>query len=259
MVKDFTLDVYNSLCKELIKLNFTLVSVDAFLNLNPLPKTKYAIIRHDVDRIPLQALKMAEIEHRLGISSSYYFRIIDSVFKEDIISSISALGHEIGYHYEVLAKNSGNFSKAIEDFEVNLNRFRKIVPVNTICMHGSPLSHWRDYDLWREYDFEKFGIKGEAFLTLNYNKILYFTDTGRTWNNQVYNVRDKVSSNLNSLDVNSTTDLIRSLPNIEGDISINTHPHRWHDTFFRWYWELISQNIKNIGKRILVKRNNEIN
>jgi hypothetical protein len=46
---------------------------------------------------------MAELEHELGIQSTYYFRF-PYTFKPDIIGKIHDLGHEVGYHYEVLSK-----------------------------------------------------------------------------------------------------------------------------------------------------------
>jgi len=45
------------------------------------------------------------------------------------------LGHEIGYHYEVLSKANGDYETAVELFEQELSEFRKITDVKTICMH----------------------------------------------------------------------------------------------------------------------------
>ena len=48
------------------------------------------------------------------------------------------MGHEIGFHYEVLAKNDGNFEKAIIDFEKELSLFRSFVaclPAVCICIY----------------------------------------------------------------------------------------------------------------------------
>ena len=56
------------------------------------------------------------------------------------MGKIPDLGHEVGYHYEVLSKANGNYERAIKLFEQELSKFRKIVDVKTICMHGSPLS-----------------------------------------------------------------------------------------------------------------------
>ena len=85
------------------------------------PETKYVILRHDIDAKPENALKVAKLEYDLGIKSTYYFRIINPVYNKETIMKINELGHEIGYHYEVLAKERGNKEKAILNFEKNLN------------------------------------------------------------------------------------------------------------------------------------------
>ena len=107
---------------------------------------------------------MAQQEHALGIRSSYYFRY-PGTFRPDIIRKIRDLGHEIGYHYEVLSKTNGDYAKAIALFSEELEEFRKICPVKTICMHGSPLSKYNNRDLWERYDYHAYGIFGEAFLS----------------------------------------------------------------------------------------------
>jgi len=52
------------------------------------------------------------------------------------------------------------WEKAIENFRVNLEKFRKIYPVKKICMHGSPLSKYDNRLLWEKYDYRDFGIIG---------------------------------------------------------------------------------------------------
>ena len=94
---------------------------------------------------------MAKLEHNLGISATYYFRIIPSVYKEEIIKQIQELGHEVSYHYEDLSLMKGNYYKAIKHFEFQLKRFRKFAPAKTICRHGSPLSKWDNKKLWERY------------------------------------------------------------------------------------------------------------
>ena len=118
-------------------------------------------------------------------------------------------------------------------------------------MHGSPISKWRDYDLWDHFSYDSLSIIGEAFLTIDYNRVHYFTDTGRQWNNQKSNIRDEVVSDLKAISVRSTKDLIKKLKWIDLDISINTHPQRWHDSYLKWQWEFISQNLKNVGKSFI--------
>jgi len=64
---------------------------------------KLVVLRHDIDGKLGNALRMAELEHELGIQSTYYFGF-PYTFKPEIIGKIQALGHEVGYHYEVLSK-----------------------------------------------------------------------------------------------------------------------------------------------------------
>ena len=63
-------------------------------------------------------------------------------------------------------------------------------------------------------------------------------------------MRDVVQSNKPKTIVSSTNELIMAL-NIDNDVSINTHPQRWHNSVLRWSIELFAQNIKNIGKTFL--------
>ena len=118
MERDFTLKLYSKLCEKILDNNFQPVRVDEYLTEKKISDNPKMILRHDVDRLPNQALKIAKIENDLGITSTYYFRSIRSVFKEDLIVSISNLGHEIGYHYEVLANNNGDKKKALIAFEI---------------------------------------------------------------------------------------------------------------------------------------------
>lgn len=58
------------------------------------------ILRHDVDRLPENALQTAQIEHQLGIQGTYYFRVVPESYDLQTMEKIARLGHEIGYHYE---------------------------------------------------------------------------------------------------------------------------------------------------------------
>ena len=76
----------------------------------------------------------------------------ESVFDKTIIKKIVGLGHEIGYHHEDLSLSRGDYKVAIKHFKVAMDRFRKLYPVKTICMHGSPLSKWDNRDLWKKFE-----------------------------------------------------------------------------------------------------------
>lgn len=81
-----------------------------------------------------EKIDTAKSENESGINGSYYFRIVPKSYNESIIKEIAESGHEIGYHYEDLPLAKGNIDKAYDSFYRNLEVFRKLYPVKTICM-----------------------------------------------------------------------------------------------------------------------------
>ena len=55
-----------------------------------------------------------------------------------MIKEIADLGHEVGYHYEIMDTDNGNIDEGWDQFRFHLDALRKLVDVQTICMHGSP-------------------------------------------------------------------------------------------------------------------------
>jgi len=243
-MRDFTIQAYTELLLSLKQSSYSFQTFKDFL-INPLDKV--VILRHDVDRLPKNALKIAEIEKNLDIKATYYFRIVPSVFKPKIIKQIYEMGHEIGYHYEELSFVQGNIDQAYELFITNLQKIREIVPVETICMHGSPLSRWDSKKIWGKYNYKEVGIIGEPYLDIDWSEVLYLTDTGRSWNGKNFNVRDKVKTQY-QYNFRTTNEIIKNVNNLPDKIMINTHPERWNDSIILWLWYSIFQNFKNIIK-----------
>lgn len=224
---DFTLNKYRQFCEALKNLACPIFTVKDFILQNQ-PSEFLIIMRHDVDRMLPAAIRMAELEADYGISASYYVRMTQNVFKSDAIKKMLHLGHEIGYHYEVLSKARGDLNKSIDLFETELKKLREIVPISTISMHGSPLKQWNNLDLWNVCDFRDYEVIAETSLSINYSNIYYFTDTGRNWNANRFNIRDRVDSKKPSDPIETTDQLIdfinRKYPS---PVLINVHPNRW--------------------------------
>ena len=254
-MKDFTISMYKRLCSEIQAQNFSPITVDDYCAGEGIPDGKTVIFRHDVDRHIDMALTMAEIEHDMHIRATYYFRHIPDVFKPDIIKKIRDLDHEIGYHYEVLDKAKGNRELAIGIFEKELKDLREIAEIETVCMHGNPLASWSNRDLWDTYDYRKFGIIGEPYLSIDYQKYCYFSDTGRTWNGD-YSVKDIIGKSSSSIAGIRSTEEIISLVKSGGlsYLCLLVHPNRWSDDPLIWYKELVWQNMKNVGKKLIKGR-----
>jgi hypothetical protein len=249
---DFTLAKYKELCDAIINSKFVPLTVERYIT-EP-TSNKFIILRHDVDKKPENALKMANIETEYGISATYYFRAIKKVFKPDIMKEIAGLGHEIGYHYEVLVKAKGDKKKAIEIFKRELNEFREICDINTICMHGNSLSHWDNRDIWGKYNFRDFDIIGEAYLSIDFDKVMYLSDSGGCWDNKRLRVKDIVDSNsIQSLKIKSTNDVIELVKNKGAEkMCILAHPDRWNDSLSSLIYELVTKKIRNVGKAGIV-------
>lgn len=244
-IMDFSLAMYAEICKALQ--SHHVVTVQYYLS--NAPKSPCVLLRHDVDRSLKNALAMAKLEHEYGIASTYYFRY-PNTFNRKVIKQIYSLGHEIGYHYEVLDKAKGDSRKAIAIFEKELEIFRQLFPVKTICMHGNPLTRWDGRDIWSLYDFKKYGLLGEGFLSCN-DISIYLTDTGRNWNGN-YNFKDKLKTETESRNLKSTADVIQYL-NSEKDNSIylNFHPERWGAGLLGWFKAFLRDQLFNFGKKVL--------
>ena len=239
---DFTLSKYSSLLNALKAYNFLRLT-----------------LRHDVDLLPKNSLRTARMEAEMGLKGIYYFRAVPESWDEGVIREIAALGHEIGYHYESLTTCGGDIDKAYEDFCRNLEALRKLVPVRSICMHGSPRSPYDSKDIWKKYDYHALGIESEPYLDTDFSKTFYLTDTGRRWDGYKVSVRDKIPQyqdqwTAKGLTFHSTDDVIRALQDgrIPKDLMITVHPQRWNPFGLPWCKELLLQNTKNVVKRLLI-------
>ena len=251
---DFTISKYINLVDSLCKVKV----IDSFYNMCS-SSSNVVVLRHDVDRLPENSLRFANIQSDFGIRGSYYFRVLTEIWEEEIINEISEMGHEIGYHYETMDTANGDMDKAWDLFRWNLDKFRKLVDVKTVCMHGSPRSKFDNRDLWKKYDYRTLGIIGEPYYDIDFNEVFYLTDTGRRWDGWKVSVRDKVPQQekwiRDGLVYHTTDDIIEALKNntFPDKAMFTFHPQRWHDNPLLWTRELFSQNIKNTVKRLLVR------
>jgi len=110
---------------------------------------KALVLRHDVDSMAGAALKMHELERRLGAKATYYFRWLTA--DEGIIRTMKADGAEVGLHHEtlsflaearcyskgsditeaVLTEAAGMLAREIDIFE------RRFGPTASMAAHGA--------------------------------------------------------------------------------------------------------------------------
>lgn len=237
MEKDFSLTVYRRLIGEIKNTGWPSFSVrDYFLQRQR--ASAFFILRHDVDRRPLNALRMALLEHEQGVHATYYFRIRRSSFHENIIRKIARLGHEIGYHYEVMDKARGDARGAERFFEEELEWLRSLSEIRTAAMHGNPLTAWDNRDFWKKISPARFGLLGEAYVSMDDPEIHYVTDTGRGWNRPRYNLLDNFPSGTVKMlpSCTGTEQLIRIIQQKRvKKIYLQVHPNRWSRGRLQWY------------------------
>ncbi|UCH92171.1 MAG: hypothetical protein JSV88_17985, partial [Candidatus Aminicenantes bacterium] len=69
---DFSLRKLRRLYSTILSNNYEITAFSDYLQKKN--KNKVVILRHDVDRLVIDSLKMATLEREMGIRSSYYFR-----------------------------------------------------------------------------------------------------------------------------------------------------------------------------------------
>ncbi|MBO6570717.1 MAG: hypothetical protein JJ960_18360 [Kordiimonadaceae bacterium] len=248
-MRDFTLNSYVKILDTLVGAGF---SVHGVANWVEGKHESGACIRHDVDRKPKNALAMAKKEFELGIASTYYFRIVRSSFCARTVEQIAELGHEIGYHYEDVSLAGGNVSNAVELFKANLSRLRSIAPIKTVVMHGRPLSKHNNMAIWDHISLQDVDLIADALMSINYERLPYFTDTGRQWGALATNLRDRPETGAfdMSSSISTTDDLCQFIQ--AGScraISLAVHPERWSNDRIDWTGQLIKDTGANLIKR----------
>lgn len=234
---DFSQNKYKQFCSAIIDSGYKDNTLSEILQNKQISlQDKIIVIRHDVDHFPKFALEMANIEHSFGIHTSYYFK---APFNKNnkIIRAIAKLEHEIGLHYECLDKTKGNFQRAGNMLKKELDSLRIITNTATVSMHGNPFSQFDNRDIWKYFLFKQFKLIGEAYLSMDFEKILYYSDTGRTWQDGKFNIKDYIpKSKLCTVKpvLKTTDDLIKLINCDDRNIYLLIHPSRWSGTIQEW-------------------------
>jgi hypothetical protein len=100
-MSDFTFKKYSELLINFRKKGY--INVD-FSKIDP--SKKHIVVRHDIDMTMDSAVKMAEIEHEIGIKATYFILLrsgMYNVFSKEVdekIRRILELNHTIGLHFD---------------------------------------------------------------------------------------------------------------------------------------------------------------
>lgn len=249
---DFTRLKYIELCEALLESGYQSLTVADFILAREVRlRDHLVVLRHDVDRFPRCALEMAKLEGDFGLMASYYFRIPAS-WDKAIIKTIASLGHEVGLHYECLDKAKGDVRKAGRMFGHELSLLRELTDVVTVSMHGNPLTRFDNCKMWNHFELGQFGLRGEVYLTIDFGKVVYYSDTGRTWEEGRYNLKDRPPDGRQTVqgkpELVTTDDLIRLVKSSDRNLYLLIHPSRWPGSVGGWLFSWGSDLIINRGK-----------
>lgn len=185
-MSNFTFKQYEAILDQLCQLALPCYRVRDFVAAPP--QGAFVMLRHDVEWGTQRATTMAEAEAKRGLQATYYFHgpHRPRVFVPSAMQAIQAMGHEIGYHYEVLDLCDGDFDKAAALFAEQLAAFRQAgLNVATVCAHGNPrkrkVGYRHNYDLFKEqldHLRAEHDIIGEGYLSIDLNRYDYVSDVG---------------------------------------------------------------------------------
>ncbi|MFP4324014.1 MAG: hypothetical protein ACLFTK_16285 [Anaerolineales bacterium] len=253
MMNDFTPRHYAALCAVVATYGGEILLQSEIMQ-HGATVARFVGLRHDVDSQPARALALARIEAAHGLRATYYFRTVPGPFNPAIIRAVAALGHEIGYHYEVLAQTRGDVSAARALFARELARLRALAPVQVASMHGSPLHPWDNRGLWAQAAPADYDLIGEAYRDIDYARVAYLNDTGRTWHPTRYNLRDHTGT-APDFAPERTADIIVALRagTAPPRLILSTHPERWQASPVAW-WRQRARDVAGNSVKLVLRR-----
>lgn len=206
---------------------------------NQPPGGVWVSIKHDVETNVKKALKIAKIEKKHNIRATYFIQSYLLHDNIELLQSISDLGHEVSYHYDVLDSNNGNMDAAIGEFSNTVSEFKEVgFEINTVCPHGNPLMQrdgWSsNKDFFRNADVVKlypniFDVVVQAVEVVK-SEFIYISDAGYEWK-LISNVDKNDIVNNGDLAIGGVDNMIK-LAALHKRMVISSHPHRWSENYF---------------------------
>jgi peptidoglycan/xylan/chitin deacetylase (PgdA/CDA1 family) len=185
MLDRFDYDTYTNLLELLRKTNMNVTFEDF-----PLPDNsiRYFILRHDVDFCPEAALRMAELEAKMGIRASYfvllstpYYNLLSEQYL-DFPRRLVEMGHEVGLHYDVRVYTAFGRDRLLEALESHSFLLAKLSGkrVKSIAMHNPSISG--------EDPFRSIKQFINAYDDQYTKEIMYLSDSCGAWRDEAVSV-----------------------------------------------------------------------
>ncbi len=180
VVPEFTYLWYKTLLHKLANAGYSIVP---FRNSSS-KHTNEAVIRHDVDLSLSKAEDLAEIESRIGVSSTYFVMISSDFYNamsEDNhrrIYGIVSRGHEIGLHFDIRKCHTTDTRHIQIEVLRELDILSEIVGERIRCIswHMPPAKFVGSDSEW----LSELGIK-DAYSIEYFTEFKYFSDSMMRW------------------------------------------------------------------------------
>ena len=149
----------------------------SFVLFPELTSTKQQIVmRHDIDFNCQYALRMAEVESRLGIRSTFFFQVASDSYNpfsaknRESIQQIQRLGHAISLHFD---------PTIYEDFFAGFDR-EKLLFETFFDTRLDLVSLHRPSAFFQQYD-ERIGGVEHTYMKKYFEDVSYFSDSRGQW------------------------------------------------------------------------------
>lgn len=134
---EFTYQAYRELLTLLKEHGYTFSSYHNYQSCD-----KSVIVRHDIDMNIAKAVRMAEIETQMGISSTYFVLVTSNFYNifskenQDMLREMQRMGHEVGLHFDE-AKYAGKKIDMVQVMEQEADLLAQCLgcPVRSVSMH----------------------------------------------------------------------------------------------------------------------------
>ncbi len=199
-----------------------------FIFFNEKIKSKFNIIlRHDIDFDVDYALKMAKMENKLNIKSTYFFLLKSNFYNilnpniEKKIKSIKKLGHSISLHYDPSIYKGKEMNRYLKE-EIKLFENVYMTKIKIISFHRPPIKfiNLKNKILGKNHTYQPIFTK----------KIKYYSDSRNKF---------RFGNPLNSIDFK-----------LRNSMQILIHPI--------WWLNLFNNSTQFKVNKFIIKKKNEL-
>lgn len=168
-------DDYRALLEHALAAQYEIVSLETFITQGGIDADRILILRHDVDQAPRSVLPMLDIERRLGLNSTWYFRWRTAT--PAAVRAVQDAGGQVGLHYETMTRLALTRGVPRDDAEARarLHACRELLraeirvfrdrfgDIRSVAAHGDTrVPAVRNGDLLRDQDPRDFGVEFDS-------------------------------------------------------------------------------------------------